>query len=134
MVVDEGIHKNLDPSPMDSGASTFNSFLTTGDTHCLLLITYASNFDPDQNRLKKKIILKKKQQLKTASRRQQKHEKLPSMQKVKEGFAARAISAIRRRAVKCSGETAQLVRITCSFFGHSCNKYLILMGRFVTDV
>ena len=32
------------------------------------------------------------------------------------------------------GDTAQLVRITYAFFGHSCNKYLILMGRFVTDV
>ena len=114
MVVDEGIHQNLDPSPVDSGASTFNSFLTTGDTYCLLLITYASNFDPDQDRLKKDNFEKKK-----ASRRQQKHEKLPSMQKVKEGFDARAISAIRRRAVKCSGETAQLVRITCAFFGLS---------------
>ena len=31
------------------------------------------------------------------------------MQRVKEGFDARAISAIRRRAVKCSGETAQRV-------------------------
>ena len=115
MVVDEGIHQNLDPSPMDSGACTFNSFLTTGDTYCLMLITYASNFAHDQDRLKK-IILKKK---KTACRRQQKHEKLPSMQKFKEGFDARAISAIKRRAVKCSGETVQLVRITCAFFGHS---------------
>ena len=113
MVVDEGIHQNLDPSPVDSGASTFNSFLTTGDTYCLLLITYASNFDPDQDRLKKDNFEIK------ASRRQQKHEKLPSMQKVKEGFDARAISAIRRRAVKCSGETAQLVRITCAFVGLS---------------
>ena len=71
---------------------------------------------------------------KKASRRQQKHEKLSSMQRVKEGFDARAISVIRRRPVKCSGETAQLVRISFAFFGHSCNKYLILMGRFVTDV
>ena len=39
MVVDEGIHQNLDPSPMNSGASTFNSFLTRGYTYCLLLIT-----------------------------------------------------------------------------------------------
>ena len=39
MVVDEGIHQNLDPSPMNSGASTFNSFLTRGYTNCLLLIT-----------------------------------------------------------------------------------------------
>ena len=101
---------------MDSRASTFNSFLTTGDTYCLLLITYASNFAHDQDRLKK-IILKKKK--KTACRRQQKHEKLPSMQKFKEGFDAHAISAIRRRAVKCSGETVQLVRITCAFVGHS---------------
>ena len=31
------------------------------------------------------------------------------MQRVKEGFDARAISVIRRRPVKCSGETAQLV-------------------------
>ena len=82
----------------------------------------------------KKGSFEKKNQTKTASRRQQKHTKLPSMQKVKEGFDARAISAIRRRAVKRSGETAQLVRITCAFFGHSWNKYLILMGRFVTDV
>ena len=59
MVVDEAIHQNLDPSPMDSGASTFNSFLTTGDTYCLLLITYASNFAPDQDRLKKDNFEKK---------------------------------------------------------------------------
>ena len=114
MVVDEGIHQNLDPSPTDNGASTFNSFLTTGDTYCLLLITYASNFAPDQDRLKKDNFEKK-----TACRPQQKNEKLPSMQKFKEGFDARAISAIRRRAVKCSSETVQLVRITCAFFGHS---------------
>ena len=76
---------------------------------------------------RKKLILKK------ASRRQQKHKKIPSMQRVKEGFDARAISVIRRRPVKCFVETAQLVRISCAFFGHSCNKYLILMGRFVTD-
>ena len=61
MVVDEGIHQNLDPSPMDSRASMFNSFLTTGDTYCLLLITYASNFDPDQDRLKKDNFEEKKQ-------------------------------------------------------------------------
>ena len=97
---------------MDSGASTFNSFLTTGDTYCLMLITYASNFDPDQDRLKKDNFEK-------ACRRKQKHEKLPSMQKFKEGFDAHAISAIRRRAVKCSGETVQLVMITCAFFDHS---------------
>ena len=60
MVVDEGIHQNLDPSPMHSGANTFNSFLTTGDTYCLMLITYASNFDPDQDRLKKDNFEKKK--------------------------------------------------------------------------
>ena len=41
----------------------------------------------------KKLILKK------ASRRQEKHEKLPSMQRVKEGVDACALSAIRRRAV-----------------------------------
>ena len=43
---------------------------------------------------------------------------------------------IRRREVKCSGENAKLVRITCAFSGHSCNKHFkILMGRFVnTDV
>ena len=43
---------------------------------------------------RKKLILKKE------SRRQQKYEKIPSMQRVKEGFDARAISAIRQRAVK----------------------------------
>ena len=77
----------------------------------------------------KKLILKKRE-----SRRQQKYEKLPSMQRVKEGFDARAISAIRRRAVKCSAETAQLARTTSALFGYSCNKYLFLIGRFVTDV
>ena len=76
----------------------------------------------------------KKFTLKTASRRKEKHEKTPSMQIVKEGVGACAISAIRRRAVKYSGENAQLVRITRAFFGHSCNKYLILMCRCVTDV
>ena len=60
MVVDEGIHQNLDPSPMNSGASTFNSFLTRGYTYCLLLITYASSFDPDQDRLKKVNFEKRK--------------------------------------------------------------------------
>ena len=60
--------------------------------------------------------------------------KIPSMQRVKEGFDARAISVNRRRPIKCSGKTAQLVRISCAFLGHSCNKYFILMGRFVTDV
>ena len=68
------------------------------------------------------------------SRRQEKHEKTPSMQRVKEGVDTCALSAIRRRAVKCSGETAQLVRFTCAFFGHSCNKDLIFIDRFVTDV
>ena len=77
---------------------------------------------------RKKLVLKK------ASRRQQKHKKIPSMQRVEEGFDARAISVIRRRPLKCSGDTAQLVRISCAFLGHSCNKYFILMGRFVTDV
>ena len=94
-----------------------------------MLITFASSLEPDQNGQKKVNFEKKK-----TSRRQPKHEKLPSMQRVKEGFDARAISAIRRRAVKCSGETAQLVRITCAFFGHSCNTYSIFVGRFVTDV
>ena len=77
----------------------------------------------------KKVNFEKK-----VSRRQEKHEKLPSMQRVKEGVDACALSAIRRRAVKRSGETAQLVRITCAFFGHSCNKYLIFLCRCVTDV
>ena len=45
----------------------------------------------------KKVNFEKKE-----SRRQQKYEKLPSMQRVKEWFDARAISAIRRQAVKCS--------------------------------
>ena len=111
---------------MDSCTRTFNSFITSRDV-CCLLITYASSLDPDQDRPKKSI-------LKKVSRRQEKHEKLPSMQRVKEGVDACALSAIRRRTVKRSGETAQLVRITCAFFGHSCNKYLIFMGRFVTDV
>ena len=114
MVVDEGIHQNLDPSPVDSGASTFNSFLTTGDTYRLLLITYASNFDPDQDRLKKDNFEKKKPA--DASKSMKNY---PACKKLKDGFDARAISAIRRRAVKCSGETAQLVRITCAFFGLS---------------
>ena len=76
----------------------------------------------------------KKSNLKKASRRQEKHEKIPSKQRVKEGVDTCALSAIRRRAVKCSGESAQLVRITCAFFGHSCNKDLIFIDRFVTDV
>ena len=54
--------------------------------------------------------------------------------KCKEGFDAQAISVIRRRAVKCSGEIAYLLRITCALLGHSCNKYLILVCRCVTDV
>ena len=66
MVEDEGIHQNLDPSPMDSDASTFNSILTTGDTYCLLLITYASNFDQDQDRLKKDNFEKKKKKKKNS--------------------------------------------------------------------
>ena len=45
---------------MDSGANTVNSFLTRGDTYCLLLITYASSFDPDQDGLKKVNFEKKK--------------------------------------------------------------------------
>ena len=65
-------------------------------------------------------------------RPQQKHEKLSSIKRVNEEFDAYAICAIRRRAVKCSGETAQLVMITRAFFGHSSNKYFIFMGRFVT--
>ena len=100
----------------------FNSFLTSGDS-CRLLITYSNSLDQDQNQWKK-VYFKKK-----ASRRQQKHEKLPSMQRVKEGVVA--ISAIRRQAVKCSDETAQLLRITRAFSGNSCNKYLFLIGRFV---
>ena len=76
----------------------------------------------------------KKSNFEKASRRQEKHEKIPSMQIVLEGVDTCALSAIRRRAVKCSGETAQLVRITCAFFGHSCNKDLIFIDRFVTDV
>ena len=43
---------------------------------------------------KKMLILKK------GSRRQQMQEILPSVQRVKEGFDARAISAIIRRAVE----------------------------------
>ena len=85
-------------------------------------------FGPRSGLTKKKLILKK------ASRRQEKHEKLPSMQRVKEGVNACALSAIRRRAVKSSGETAKLVRITCAFIGRSCNKDLIFMGKFVTYV
>ena len=100
---------------MDSCTSTFNSFITSSEI-CCLLITYASSLDPDQDRPKKKKLI-----LKKASRRQEKHEKLPSMQRVKEGVNAYALSAIRRRAVKNSGETAKLVRITCAFIGHSCN-------------
>ena len=80
MVVDEGIHQNLDPSPVDSGASTFNSFLTTGDTYCLLLITYASNFDPDQDRLKKDNFEKK------ASTGQQSMKHYPACKKLKKGL------------------------------------------------
>ena len=52
---------------------------------------------------------------------------------IKEAFDANAISVIRRRAVKCPGETAQLLRITCAFFGHSSNKYFILMGGMVIN-
>ena len=76
--------------------------------------------------------LTKKVNFEKASRRQQKHEKLLSMQRVKEGFDTFSLRKIRRRAVKCSGDTAQLVRIICVFFGYSCNKYLILMGKFVS--
>ena len=75
---------------------------------------YAISLDPDQD-WRQKMILKTK-----ASRRQQNYEKLSSRQRVKEGFEAHAISVIRRRAAKCSGETAQPVRITCALFGHSC--------------
>ena len=85
-------------------------------------------FGPRSGPTKKKLILKK------ASRRQEKNEKLPSIQRVKEGVNACALSAIRRQAVKSSGETAKLVRITSAFFGHSCNKDLIFMGKFVTYV
>ena len=56
---------------------------------------------------------------KKESRRQQKHETLPSMQRVIEGFDARAI---RRRAVKCSAEIAQLARTTSALFGYSCQS------------
>ena len=75
--------------------------------------------------------------LKKASRRQQKHENYTEGKKsykCKEGFNAQAINAIRRGAVKCSGEMAYLLRITLALFGHSCNKFLILMGRCVADV
>ena len=112
---------------MDRCACTFNCFLTSSDL-CRLLITYASSLDQDQNQWKKVNFEKKE------SRRQQKYEKLPSMQRVKERFDARAISAIRRQAVKCSAETAQLARTTSALFCYSCNKYLFLIGRFVTDV
>ena len=64
-----------------------------------------------------RIILKKSRQ---------NHEKLP-----REAFDAYAISVIRRPGVKCLGETAQLLRITRASFGHSSNKYFILMGRVV---
>ena len=112
---------------MDRCACTFNFFLTSSDL-CRLLITYASSLDQDQNR-RKKLILKKRAHANKSMK------KLPSMQKkVKEGFDARAISAIRRRAVKCSAETAQLARTTSALFGYSCDKYLILIGRFVNDV
>ena len=73
-------------------------------------------FGPSSEPTDKKLILKKE------SRRQQKYEKLPSMQRVKERFDARAISAIRRRAVKCSAETAQLARTTYALFGYSCKS------------
>ena len=62
----------------------------------------------------KKLIVKK------ARRRQVKHDKLPSMQRVKEGIDACALSAIRRRAVKCYGETAQLCTCVCI-----CDKYTV---------
>ena len=43
-----------------------------------------------------------------------KHKKLLSTQRVKEEVDTCALSAIRRRAVKCSDENAQLVKITCA--------------------
>ena len=49
-------------------------------------------------------------------------------------FDAQAIRAIRRGVVKCYGEMAYLLRIALALFGHSCNKYLILIDRCVTDV
>ena len=54
--------------------------------------------------------------------------------KCKDGFDAQGISAIRRGAVEYSGEMSYLLRITLALFGHSCNRYLIHMGRCVTDV
>ena len=72
-----------------------------------------------------KIILKK------ASRRQK---NIKRGYTCKEAFNAQAISAILRRAVKCSFVMANLLRITLALFGHSCNKYLIIMCRCVTGV
>ena len=114
---------------MDSCTCSFNSFITSSDV-CCLLITYASSLDPDQDQPKRVhyVILKKTADAKKSMK------KTPSMQRVKEGVDTCALSAIRRRAVKCSGGTAQLVRITCAFFCHSCNKDLIFIDRFVTDV
>ena len=69
----------------------FCSFLSSGD-FCHLLINFANSLDPGQeqqnvgpdldlNRLR--LIAFLKEFLKKVERHQQKHEKLPSMQKVK---------------------------------------------------
>ena len=68
---------------MDSRASTFNSFLTTGDTYCLLLITYASNFAHDQDRLKKDNFEKKKKQPVDASKSMKNY---PACKNLKKGL------------------------------------------------
>ena len=86
MVVDEGMHQNLDPSPNTVvHVRTFISFPTSGDLR-FELVTYSSSLDPDQDRPKKANFEKMPAW---------NHEKLPSMQRVKEGFDARAIRVVR---------------------------------------
>ena len=69
---------------MDRCAFTFNDFPTSSDL-IHLLITHAISLDQDQDR-RKTVNFETK-----PSRRQQKHERLPSRQSVKEGFGAHVI-------------------------------------------
>ena len=71
----------------------------------------------------------KKLNLKKESRRQQKYEKLPSMQRVKERFDARAISAIRRRAVKAQLKLHSWPEPHLPYFvTHAISTYFSLAG------
>ena len=81
----------------------------------------------------KKVNFEKKKQQQTPTKACIITQKAKSY-KCKDGFDAQGISAIRRGAVEYSGEMSYLLRITLALFGHSCNRYLIHMGRCVTDV